>query len=49
MFGRGLVCFQQWSRCHGEDWIELLSSETEMQKGKALDRLTVMACTETYS
>lgn len=24
----GLVCFQEWSRCQGDDCIELLSSET---------------------
>lgn len=24
----GVVCFQEWSRCHGDDCIELLSSET---------------------
>lgn len=29
MLRLGLLCFQQWSRCHGDDWIELLSSESK--------------------
>lgn len=32
MLWRGWVCFQQWSLCHGDDWIELLSSESKMRE-----------------
>lgn len=31
MLWRGCVCFQQWSRCHGDDCMELLSSESKMK------------------